>query len=81
MNWDQVEGNWKIFKGKLQETWGDLTDDQLDQIRGKRTQLAGEIQKSYGIGKDEAEAQIKAFEDRADKEVWFPGETKPEVMR
>lgn len=42
--------------------WGNLTNDQLDSIAGKRTELAGEIQESYGIGKDEVESQIKAFE-------------------
>src|SRR5688500_9241858 len=32
MNWDQVEGNWKIFKGRIKEKWGKRTDDELDQI-------------------------------------------------
>ena len=36
MNWDQVEGNWKQFKGKVKEKWGDLTDDDLDQAAGRR---------------------------------------------
>ena len=24
MNWDQVEGNWKELRGKVQAQWGDL---------------------------------------------------------
>ena len=28
MNWDQIEGNWKQFNGKVKEKWGDLTDDE-----------------------------------------------------
>ena len=63
MNWDIVEGNWKQFKGKVKAQWGNLTDDQLDVIAGKRDQLAGKIQEAYGITKDEAEKQIKRFED------------------
>ncbi|MBR9857600.1 MAG: CsbD family protein [Gammaproteobacteria bacterium] len=63
MNWDIVAGNWKQFKGKVQTQWGKLTDDQLDEIFGKRQELAGKIQEVYGIGKDEAEKQIKEFED------------------
>ncbi len=66
MNWDQVKGDWMKFKGKAREQWGKLTDDQLDQIAGKRDQLAGEIQKAYGCSKEEAEQQIKRFEDRYD---------------
>jgi uncharacterized protein YjbJ (UPF0337 family) len=59
MNWDIVEGNWKQFKGKVKTQWGKLTDDHLDVIAGKRTELAGKLQESYGISKDEAEEQIK----------------------
>lgn len=62
MNWDIVAGNWKQFKGTVKTQWGKLTDDQLDVIAGKRTELAGKIQESYGITKDEVEKQIKAFE-------------------
>ena len=40
MNWDRVEGNWKEFKGKVQQKWGKLTNDDLDVIEGKRTQLS-----------------------------------------
>ncbi|MBK9027401.1 MAG: CsbD family protein [Propionivibrio sp.] len=63
MNWDIVEGNWKQFQGKVKVQWGKLTDDQLDVIAGKRVELAGRIQESYGVTKDEAEAQIKRFEE------------------
>ena len=64
MNWDMIEGNWKQFKGKVQGQWGKLTDDHLEQIAGKRQELAGKIQEAYGISKDEAEKQIKEFEDK-----------------
>jgi uncharacterized protein YjbJ (UPF0337 family) len=64
MNWDRVEGNWKQFKGQAKEKWGKLTDDQLNQINGRRDQLAGKIQESYGISKDEAERQLKDWESR-----------------
>ena len=40
MNWNQVAGNWKQFTGKVKEQWGDLTDDELDQIAGKPDILA-----------------------------------------
>ena len=43
-----------------------MTDDELDMIAGKRDQLAGRIQEAYGINRDEAEKQLKAFEERAD---------------
>lgn len=64
MNWDRVEGNWRQFKGKAKEKWGNLTDDVLERINGKREQLVGKIQESYGIGRDEAERQVKDWESR-----------------
>jgi len=62
MNWDQMEGNWKVFRGNVREQWGKLTDDDLDVIAGKRDQLVGRLQKAYGIAKDEAEKQVGQFE-------------------
>jgi len=64
MNWDQVEGNWIQFKGKVKEQWGKLTDDHLDTISGKREQLVGKIQESYGVSKEEAEKQIAEWEKK-----------------
>jgi uncharacterized protein YjbJ (UPF0337 family) len=58
MNWDRVQGNWKQFKGQVQQKWGKLTDDDLDVIEGKRTELAGRLQQRYGYAKDEAEKNI-----------------------
>ena len=42
MNWDRVEGNWKEFQGKVQQQWGKLTNDDLEVVKGKRTELSGE---------------------------------------
>ena len=58
MNWDRIEGNWKQLKGSVKERWGKRTDDQLDVIAGKRDNLAGRIQETYGLSKDEAEKQL-----------------------
>jgi uncharacterized protein YjbJ (UPF0337 family) len=62
MNWDRVQGNWKQFKGRVQEKWGKLSDDHIDVINGRRETLAGKLQESYGITKDEAERQIGDWE-------------------
>ena len=70
MNWDIIQGNWRQVKGKVKERWGDLTDDDFDSIQGQREQLTGKIQERYGLSKDEAEKQIKAWEDTANDD-WF----------
>ena len=33
MNWDRIEGQWKQLKGKAQQRWGKLTDDDWDRFR------------------------------------------------
>ncbi|OGA35271.1 MAG: general stress protein CsbD [Betaproteobacteria bacterium RIFCSPLOWO2_12_FULL_64_23] len=64
MNWDRIEGNWKQVKGSVKERWGKLTDDQLDVIAGKRDNLVGKIQETYGISKDETEKQLVDWQKR-----------------
>ena len=70
MNWDRIEGNWKQVTGRVKAQWGKLTDDELDVVAGKRDQLSGIIQERYGVARDEAEAQMNAWQKQAD-ETWF----------
>jgi uncharacterized protein YjbJ (UPF0337 family) len=58
MNWDQIQGNWKQTKGQVQQKWGKLTNDDMNVIEGKRTELSGRLQQRYGLAKDEADRQI-----------------------
>lgn len=57
MNWDQVKGNWTQFQGKVKEKWGQITDDDLTAINGRREQLAGKLQERYGYEKERAERE------------------------
>lgn len=61
MNKDTLEGKWEQLKGKIREKWGDLTDDDLDQIKGDAQQLKGRLQERYGHTKDDAEKAADDF--------------------
>ncbi|MFN3275098.1 MAG: CsbD family protein [Paracoccus sp. (in: a-proteobacteria)] len=61
MNWDIIQGKWKQLKGSAKEKWGELTNDELDQIDGNKDQLAGKLQEKYGWTKDEADKQIDDY--------------------
>jgi uncharacterized protein YjbJ (UPF0337 family) len=61
MNWDQIEGQWKNFKGKVREQWGKLTDDDLESIAGKKDRLLGTLQSRYGKKKDKLEKEVDKF--------------------
>jgi len=63
MNNDVIKGNWKQLSGEVQRQWGKLTEDQLDRIEGNRKKLVGAIQENYGIAQDEAEEQVKEWEN------------------
>lgn len=61
MNLDQIEGDWKQFKGKVQQQWGKLTDDDVDLVNGKRTEMLGILQKRYGQNKEQAEDSVNEW--------------------
>jgi uncharacterized protein YjbJ (UPF0337 family) len=63
MNWDQIKGKWKQAKGQVQQKWGELTDDDLAVVDGKREVLVGLVQEKYGVAKEAAEEQVKEFEN------------------
>lgn len=68
MNKDTLYGDWNIIKSKIKEKWGELTDDDLSAIEGKRDQLLGAIQKKYGIAKDKADHELSTWEE------WYKNE-------
>lgn len=57
MNKDMAEGNWKQITGKIKEKWGELTNDEIDEISGRREKFVGKLQEKYGMQKDEAEKE------------------------
>jgi len=63
MNNEILAGNWKQFKGNILQKWIKLTEDDLDTADGGREELVIKLQERYGYVKDEAERQMKAFED------------------
>lgn len=64
MDWDRVAGNWKQMTGKVKEKWGDLTDDDITAVNGKREQLEGKLQERYGYAKDQARQEVDTWIDK-----------------
>ena len=57
-----LKGQWNDVKGRVKERWGELTNDDLDRIEGRRDQLVGAIQKQYGMARDEVEREVERWE-------------------
>jgi uncharacterized protein YjbJ (UPF0337 family) len=62
---EQVLGNWNQLKGKVKEHWGQLTDRELDEVKGNVDQLIGLVQRKTG----EARGQIEKFLDQLSDDV------------
>jgi uncharacterized protein YjbJ (UPF0337 family) len=61
MNKDILKGEWKELVGTIKQRWGKLTDDDISYIDGSFDKLAGQIQKHYGLSKEEVEKELEAF--------------------
>ncbi len=61
MNSTTMKGKWNQMKGDAKKKWGNLTDDDLQQIEGDRDKLVGKIQERYGKSKEEAEREVDGW--------------------
>jgi uncharacterized protein YjbJ (UPF0337 family) len=64
MNRDTLQGQWKQLQGNVRKQWGKLTDDDIAKIEGDRDKLVGTIQERYGKAKDEAELEVRRWEEQ-----------------
>ena len=65
MNEQIFEGNWNEIKGKLLEKWGQLTDDDVQRIRGDVEQLIGVIQLKTGEARQAIEQYLQEISGSA----------------
>jgi uncharacterized protein YjbJ (UPF0337 family) len=61
MNKLQMKGSWNEIKGKLKQSYGNLTDDDLVFAEGKDDELLGRLQKKLGKSKDEVKRMIEGL--------------------
>jgi uncharacterized protein YjbJ (UPF0337 family) len=59
VTWNEIEGSWNQIKGRIQERWSDLTDDELGTARGNVNQIVGTIQKKTGETREAVEKFIE----------------------
>jgi uncharacterized protein YjbJ (UPF0337 family) len=63
MDWKQIAGDWKRFKGNVRRRWDKLTEWDLAVVDGNRDRLLGKLQERYGIAREKAEAELEQFSD------------------
>jgi uncharacterized protein YjbJ (UPF0337 family) len=66
MNQDQVNGKFDQLKGKIKETWGRLSDDDIALYNGKQDQFYGKLQEKYGVAKEDAQKRLDELQKACD---------------
>jgi uncharacterized protein YjbJ (UPF0337 family) len=62
---EKMMGNWNQLKGKVKQKWGQLTDDELNEVEGNIDQLVGLVQQKTGEARQQIERTISKFSDDA----------------
>lgn len=63
-----IDGNWDQLKGKIHETWGEISDDDLEKSKGNYEQFVGLLKERTGKTRHEIETQLSAWDqDVAEK--------------
>ena len=60
----ELKGNWNVFKGKLKQAYGDLTDDDLKYEEGKENELWGRIQNKTGKTREQLTRWLSGKDER-----------------
>jgi len=56
---EELQGSWTTLKGQIRERWGQITDDELQQVHGDAEQFLGLLQKKTGQSRQELEKFVR----------------------
>lgn len=59
MNEDILRGQRKQVQGQIRAWWGQLTNDEVEEIGGKTEKLLGLLQEKYGYSRERAEEEVQ----------------------
>jgi uncharacterized protein YjbJ (UPF0337 family) len=55
---DILKAQWKQVRGRVQQMWGELTDDDLARINGNWDQLVGKVEEKTGLLRADIENRL-----------------------
>jgi uncharacterized protein YjbJ (UPF0337 family) len=62
MNKEQMSGQLDQLKGKIKESWGKLTDDDMALYEGQSDKFYGRLKELYGIAREGADKRMREIE-------------------
>ena len=57
----ELKGSWNELKGKVKQSYADLTDDDLTYEEGKEDELYGRLQQKTGKTRDEVVEWLRSL--------------------
>ena len=69
MNEKILDGKWTELKGKVKESWGNISEDEIEKTRGNLEQLAGKINVRYGQSTDQIMDKLNTFLSDINKKI------------
>jgi uncharacterized protein YjbJ (UPF0337 family) len=68
---DVLKAQWKQVQGRVQQMWGELTDDDLARINGNWDMLVGRVEEKTGLLRADIENRLsdllEQFQDVTDR--------------
>lgn len=61
MNGERFAGICRQYAGRMNETWGELTENPLRMAAGRRAQMIGKTQQRSGMAKEESARELSDF--------------------
>lgn len=61
---EHIQGGWTELKGKIQQRWGELSNDELAEFEGELNQLVGLIHRKTGDAKAEITKELCEIDSR-----------------
>ena len=69
LNQEQINGKWDEIKGGVRNLWRDVTDEELDQVKGNIQSVSGIVQQRYSESKESIKKKLDTLMDSFDNET------------
>jgi uncharacterized protein YjbJ (UPF0337 family) len=61
MDTKTVQSNWSDLKAQIKARWGKFNDIEVEGFKDNLDRVAAQVQKTYGVAKDQAEKELADF--------------------
>lgn len=69
LNQEQIMGKWNEIKGGVRNLWGNITEEELDNVKGDIQSLSGIVQNKNSESKESIKKKLQTLMDTFDNET------------